>query len=250
MFPVCSVLVYYIYEINHNFLEKPKEREFNLRKKRGLGILVTCDYNSELKQTERDAKEMRAMFEQFGYDIHQLMNESATLSNIEGLVKQVEDYLCTYNGAAKNRDGSKKAIIFAFSGHGTDENQIQSNDKELLHLHKIVGPLVNPQFITAHPIPKLFFIDACRGRVKNDMTDAIEGNYCIAFATLQNHKAGALATKSIWMPVLAERLMTDDDTYQNVISNVKWQVAQEGQQSQSINSLTTGAFKLYYSGGG
>ena len=97
------------------------------------------------------------MFTQFDYDIHQLPSEQVTSSNIKQLV---QNCLSSYNGAAINRDGNKKAIIFAFSGHGA-ENQIQTNDGELFPLQDIVKPLVNPQFVQAHPIPKLFFINAC-----------------------------------------------------------------------------------------
>ena len=223
-----------------------QERKFYLKEKRGLAILVTCDYQDTLPQTKRDAAKMNKMFEQFEYDVHSLINKEATLSNIKDLVEQVTKYLDTYNGAAENRDGSKKAIIFAFSGHGTHENQIKSNDWKLLRLHDIVKPLVNPKLAIVDPIPKLFFIDACRGRVKDDMTGAIEGNYCIEFATLQNHDAGALHRESEWMPVLADRFMSDDDTYQSVIEKVRKQVATEGQQPQAITNFTTGTFKLYH----
>ena len=227
-------------------LQGLQERKFYLKEKRGLAILVTCDYQDTLPQTKRDAEEMNKMFEQFEYDVHSLINEEATLSNIKDLVEQVTKYLDTYNGADENHDGSKKAIIFAFSGHGTHENQIKSNDWKPLRLHDIVKPLVNPKLALAHPIPKLFFIDACRGRIQEDMTGAIEGNYCIEFATLQNHDAGALRRESEWMPVLADRLMSDDDTYQNVIAKVRSQVATEGQQPQAITNFTTGMFKLYH----
>ena len=218
--------------------------------KRGLAILVTCDYHGELPQTKRDAEKMREMFEQFEYDIHQLMGKDATNSNIEQLLKQVKNHLKGYNGAAINRDGNDKVIIFAFSGHGTEDNQIQANDRELLHLHDIVRPLVNSESPLVKPIPKLFFIDACRGRVRDDMTGAIEGNYCIEFATLQNHQAAALAAESEWMPVLAQKLRRYNDTYVNVIERVKKQISDEGlQQAQTINSLTTAGLKLHYYSG-
>lgn len=229
-----------------------EERKFNLAEKRGLAMLVTGDYQGTLPQTETDAEKMKEMFKQFEYDIHQLMNEEATLSNIERLVQQVTDYLTNYNAAARNRDGSTKAIIFAFSGHGTDENQIKTNDGKFYNLSDIVEPLVNPKLAVVHPIPKFFFIDACRGRIKNDITGllAIKGNYCMEFSTLLSYDAGALCTESEWMPVLAERLMSDDDTYPNVMASIRRHVSREGQQPQTINNLTTGVFKLYHYSGG
>ena len=229
------------------FISGVKERKFYLADKRGLAVLVTCDYQGELPQTENDAKQMREMFEQFEYDIHQLAGEDATLFNIDQLVKGVTNVLKTYNGSAVNPDDNKKVIIFAFSGHGTEDNQIITNDRELIHLHDIVGPLVNPEFVQAKPIPKLFFIDACRGRVKDDMTGAIKGNYCIEYATLQDHQAATIGPESAWMPVLANKLKRRNDTYQNVVADVKREVAEEGhQQAQSIDNLTVGKFKLFY----
>ena len=215
-------------------------------------MLVTGDYHGSLPQTEVDAERMKEMFEQFEYDIHQLMNEEATLCNIKQLVHQVTKYLSKYNAADRNPDGSTKAIIFAFSGHGTDDNQLKTNDEKLINLCDIVEPLVNPKLAVVDLIPKFFFIDACRGRVRNDMTGllAIKGNYCVEFSTLQSYDAGALNTESEWMPVLAERLMGDDDTYFNVMASIRRQVSIEGQQPQTIDNLTTGIFKLYHYSGG
>ena len=232
--------VIYIITINHDFITVFQERKFNLEKKRGLAILVSCHYQRTLPQTEEDAEEIKRMFTQFDYDIHQLPSEQVTLSNIKRLVQQVENYLRSYNGAAINPDRNKKAIIFAFSGHGAD-NQIQTNDGDLFPLHDIVKPLVNPQFVQAHPIPKLFFIDACRGNLslKDDTSlMAIKGNYCIEYATIEGQSAAALGPQSAWMPVLANTFRREDDIYQGVIEEVKAQMANQGHlQAQSASSV-------------
>ena len=230
------------------FITAFQERKFNLEEKRGLAILVACHYQGTLPQTEKDAEEIKEMFTQFDYDIHQLPSEQVTSSSIRQLVQQLENYLSSYKGSAINPDSNKKAILFAFSGHGA-ENQIKTNDGELFPLHDIVRPLVNPQFVQAHPIPKLFFIDACRGslRVDDPSLKAIKGNYCIEYATIEGQSAAALGPESAWMPVLANRFRRQDDTYQNVMADVKEQVAKEGyQQAQSIDNLTGGKFKLYF----
>ena len=235
--------------IKHDFITAFQERKFNLEEKRGLAILVTCHYKDTMTQTEEDAEEIKRMFTQFDYDIHQLPSEQVTSSNIKQLVQQVENYLHSYNGSAINRDGNKKAIIFAFSGHGA-QNHIQTNDGELFPLQDIVRPLVNPRLVQAHPIPKLFFIDACRSsswRVDDTSLMAIKGNYSIEYATIEGQSAAALGPQSAWMPVLANKFRKQDKTYQNVMAEVKAQVAEEGyQQAQSINNLTAGIFKLYY----
>ena len=220
-----------------------------MEEKRGLAILVACHYRGTLPQTEEDAKEIKRMFTQFDYDIHQLPSEQVTSSNIKHLVQQVENYLRSYKGSAINPDNNTKAIIFAFSGHGA-QNNIQTNDGELFPLQDIVSPLVNPQFVQAHPIPKLFFIDACRGsswRVDDASLMGIKGNYSIEYATIEGQSAAALGPESEWMPVLANTFRREDDSYHHVIAEVKQQIARKKyQQAQSIDNLTEGKFKLYY----
>ena len=139
--------------------------------------------------------------------------------------------------------------MLSLHGHGA-ENQIQTNDRELFPLPDIVRPLVNPQFVIAHPIPKLFFIDACRGRswkVDDSSLKAIKGNYSIEYATIEGQPAVALGPESEWMAVLANAFRRGNDSYHNVIAEVKQQVARRGyQQAQSIDNLTEGKFKLYY----
>ena len=234
---------------NKMFITAFQERKFNLEEKRGLAILVTCHYKDTLTQTEEDAEEIKRMFTQFDYDIHQLPSEQVTSSNIKQLVQQVENYLSSYKGPAINPDNNKKSIIFAFSGHGA-ENQIKTNDGEPFPLQDIVRPLVNPQFVQAHPIPKLFFIDACRGsslRVDDMSLRTIKGNYSIEYATINGQSAVPLGPESALLPVLANKFRRQDDAYHHVIADVKHQVAREGyQQAQSIDNLTTGIFKLYY----
>ena len=215
-----------------------------MEEKRGLAILVTCNYQGTLPQTEGDAEKMKEMFEEFEYDVHSLINERATMSNIKHLMKRVEKYLSNYNGAAINHDGEKKVIIFAYSGHGV-ENQIRTNDGQLFNLHDIVKPLVNHTLILVRPIPKLFFINACQGSLKIEDDTSIKGNYCIAYATNESQSETAVGAKTSWMHLLAEKFRRRVDTFQHVIAEVKAQIAVDGhQQCRVINNLSTGVFKL------
>lgn len=50
------------------------KRDFKLTEKRGLAVLVTCDYGGTLA-VEKDAKEMKETFEHFGYEIAELKNK-------------------------------------------------------------------------------------------------------------------------------------------------------------------------------
>ena len=107
------------------------------------------------------------IFGQFRYDIHQSKNGGATGHTVTALLKQVSEFLSQYGGEETNKDGETKVIIFAFSGHGTScgtsQDQIKTNDGELLYLMEEVRlPLVTHEAVKE--IPKLFFIDACRGQ--------------------------------------------------------------------------------------
>ena len=210
-----------------------------------------------MPSTNGDADEMRKTFEQFDYDIHQLKNGAATEHAITALLKQASDYLSRYGGPKKNKDGEKKVIIFAFSGHGdscgTSDDQIKSNDGQLLSLRENVRlPLVT------HPnvrdIPKLFFIDACRGsdhlkkKVLEKGYSEVETNFRIDYATIPDHKAYGGTYTSVWMPVLARKLRKTNAAFSSVIDKVNEDIyAQDEvlQQPETVSRLR-GTLKLYY----
>ena len=198
--------------------------------------------------------EMKMTFEQFDYDIKQL--KKATVPEVTTLVNQLSKYLKGYKGAIYNPDDGIKAIIFAFSGHGTKENLVLANDGEPLFLKDIVEPLVVPNSIrdTCNKIPKLFFIDACRGKrdieikAKGELdVNDVEGNFRIEYATIQDHIAFADGDESVWMPVLARQLRQSNDTYQNVIATVNCKVYRQlSQWPQVQGQLICGPLTLYY----
>ena len=63
--------------------------QFKLEFMQGIAILVTCDYRGkhglELS-ANADADEMRQIFKQLEYDIHERQNENATESDIINLL--------------------------------------------------------------------------------------------------------------------------------------------------------------------
>ena len=242
------------------------QRVFHLAAKRGLAILVTCDYEGTpgvqaLSATNRDADEMKMTFEQFDYDIHQLKNGGATKRTVTALLKQASDFLSQYGGEIENKDGEKKVIIFAFSGHGTScgtsQDQIKTNDGELLYLMEEVRlPLATHEAVTE--IPKLFFIDACRGsdylqdKKKEKGYTGTETNFRIDYATIPDHKAYTEAYESTWMPVLARHLRERDEPFSTVVDRVNEKVHKQHkqgkqlQQPETLSRLNAGPFKLYY----
>ena len=244
------------------------EKPFLLHEKRGLAILVTCDYQGTgpgippLNATNQDANKMKQTFEQFQYDIHQLQNGEATELKITTLLKQASRYLSQYTGNKKNSDGSPKVIAFAFSGHGTScgycDDEITTYDGKNLDLREQIRlPLVRHDAVAE--IPKVFFMDACRGgselrqKIVEKGNVVVESNYRIDYATIPQHVAGAGAYESIWMPVLAEFLQTVDKSLADVVSMVAGEVCkrtgkkEKKQQPHSESRLSLEKpLKLYY----
>lgn len=228
-----------------------------MRNKRGLAILISCDYKNTpdlnpLSGTTKDAEEMRKTFEQFEYSIHQLQNEEATFSNIEMLLESLGKYLKKYDGSPINDDGSEKVIIFTFTGHGANPNLLLTNDGDSLFLKDVMEHLVDPTIERVKVIPKLFMIDACRGSGRptdqDDGVGSFKGNYRLDFATLRDEKAGADEEESIWMPELARDLRSQlfsDKSYQDVVDKVNQIVYTKFEQEpQSQGQLRGGPLYL------
>jgi hypothetical protein len=231
----------------------------------GLAILVTCDYEANstlktLKGTNVDADEMRVTFEQFNYEIHQLRNGEATKNAITSLLSDISQRLIEeYNAKVV---GPRKVIIFAFSGHGSEFDEIYASDGELLSIkEEVVLPLVKPK--VAYDIPKLFFIDACRGTASlqqkggDELTSVkeyldkgyvhVQGNYRIDYATIPDHVSYVDCDGSKWMPELARALREDKDSFQNVADKVKKIVHElpgKKQQCESVSRLNCGPLYL------
>lgn len=232
-------------------------REFNLAGRRGLAVLVTCNYEGTrarglpILETDQDADAMTTVFEQFEYDIITLRNEEATKPAIIELVEQLSRYMRGYVGKTHNSNVQTdfKAIVFYFAGHGVDQDRIVTFDGRRLSLERIVRPLVDHVsiFETRHKIPKLFWIDACRGNKvlqhRRRNLSSINGNFHMCYATLQGH----VAYDRVWTIVLANMLASRDDDYTKVIMEVNKTASESHlEHPQTLNSLTTGPFKLYY----
>ena len=233
----------------------------------GLAVLVTCDYETNeqttLKGTRVDAREMKQTFEHLNFFVHQLQN--ATKADIIRLLEDVSKELSSYTGPLHN-----KVIAFAFSGHGGRDSESEvlfANDGEKVDImDEVVFKFVQHKAVAK--IPKLFFIDACRGsdyltkgagdmKEKSDEqyyskgVDRVQGNYRIDYATIPDHVSYAGDKGSIWMPKLACALRDQVDSVQNISANVKKavqdEIEQKGgkkQQCESVSRLNCGALYL------
>ena len=232
---------------------------------RGIAILVTCDYNggkpSNLPATNRDGDEMRKTFEKLGYHIHERRNEKVTKNEIMELVEGLKDSLYRYKGKSTNPDGSKKVIVFAFSGRGGPDDDEDKDSVSLIMYNgdklSLRGDIMSNLIGIQSEIPRLFFIDASRGKEELD-DEAVgkayvqdEGNYRIDYATIPDHQAYAASSESKWMPKLAHQLRDESNkskSLQDIAAIVKKSVQEQGgsvQQCDSIDRLITGPLHLY-----
>ena len=161
----------------------------------GLAILVTCTYKrarglKPLPETAKDAKEMRKTFNYFNYRIHELQNP--TKGEIKRFLRKISNYLKTYNGPVEN-----KVIMFAFSGHGCSGGKygkICTNGGGQLDVdEEVLFPLTTPA--TAFQIPKLFFIDACRGSETLAVEEGGVGGASLSDTTTSSKSEGCITEK-------------------------------------------------------
>jgi hypothetical protein len=232
---------------------------FDLEGKRGLAILVNCDYEGTehpLPTTNEDRKEMHATFNQFEYDVHELINPTRDV--IIKMLQRVSRYLRKdFKGSDnKNRDGGRKAIVFAFAGHGGTTEQksdyiIGQNGGKVSVISDIVNAFLGYTGTIMH-IPKLFFFDACRGNewlyaAPDRGDEENEVNYRIDYATIPEHKAPNVDR---WMQFVAKTLREKNVSFGDVMAEVKQMVYEQAQtfpqQPDTRDRLVTGPLMLWY----
>lgn len=215
---------------------KGKENVEASMHKRGLAIIVTCGYEhtpNPLLGTEKDAKEMEKTAEELRF--HPITLRNLTKAQIEKEVQSISSAL-----PLLEKVPNFKAVMFVFSGHGSYPDKIFSQDQKELHLiTDIVQPLLgHPQILH---IPKLFFIDACRGEehLKHGKSKGAieeEANFRIDYSTIPRHVAFMAQdnNQSEWLPTLAKKLRTDDSV-QNIVANVNKEVFNRTRRQGGMN---------------
>ena len=254
----------------------PRSPGSSLTDSPGLAILVSCDYTSgvdklePLPGTDVDAREMKETLDYLGYASHVLHNP--TKAQIQAKLQEVSEYLGSYEVAEE-----KKVVMFVFSGHGCNQGtteKIYADDGGILDLKdEVVLPLTRHEGV--YCIPKLFFIDACRGRetlsqlqegddaskaLPATVTDKgsyvgkgvehVAGNYRIDYATIPGHVSYAGNKGSMWLPKLARALREHDRSFQEIAAIVKQEVhnklgEENRQQCETVDRLNCGPLDLY-----
>ena len=214
---------------------------------RGLAVIVTNDYmktTDPLPETREDAKSLLETFLFAGFIVccqHRATGDELLqlIDEVKGLkAEQVEGYQC---------------ILFAFSGHGNEDNWICMEDEALIHVQdQVLDPLLAESAPELGAIPKVIFSDACRGenetqttqiKKKSNLTDtgerqsrrvAAKGNYLIACATLPEHCAYMSPDNlgSAWTQILAAELKISKKELKSVLTDVNKKLEERAQRDK------------------
>lgn len=226
----------------------------------GVAVTITNDYHqtdalSRLDGTTTDGDKMEKAFEFFGFLCIRAKNLLA--KDIKELIETVTSCEALANC---------KCIAFVFSGHGMEEAILGEDDSIDSAIVTIVDDIIQP-FVNASTIakvPKLFFIDACRGSEGVQFTSKGKasgtrrlgsskgeqdsgstpsaGNYIIGYATMTGYKSylrGDNEEGSVWMPLLADELQRKKDRdVLNVLQDVNSRLSHDYEMKRiELNSF-------------
>lgn len=201
----------------------------------GLAIIISNDYKGtklrQLSGTHQDLERMQSAFVKLQYAVvsRQNMSKSRLTSLLIEASRQVQ-YPPTY-----------RRIVLVFAGHGTYDDQLVMHDCNHVKLDDIVNMFLPKQAHHLASIPKLFFIDACRGEKEDPgytcpmrnttiprggkllTTSRLpsEGNYLLAYSTTYGYKSYEMTGKGgVWMTLLSEKLVTVNKSVLDVLTDV------------------------------
>eukprot|EP00731_Ephydatia_muelleri_P031346 Em0022g860a len=133
---------------------------------------------------------------------------------------------------------SYKRFVFIFAGHGLNE-QIVVKDGFVRITENVIVPLEAKNACSLATVPKLFFIDACRGPLQDngvivasrggEVVESIKvpekGNMLIAYSTLPHYEAlEDSSSGGLWLKTLASELRNSNDSITDVLTTVRKKV--------------------------
>ena len=200
----------------------------------GFALILTNDYCDDvagslkaLSGTRADGKKMCETMQVLKFETHWEHNATATV--MRRLVRETArcQYLPNY-----------KRLVFVFSGHGKKHILCTQDGKQVnfLDIMKQFYPDQSPHIGT---LPKLFFIDACRGSLSTQPVLISKGghdvslrvpeksNFLVAYSTMPDHEAHEVQGQGgIWMSILAEKLSTTEASILDVLTAVNAKLCQ------------------------
>jgi len=197
----------------------------------GLAIIIANESSCirEHKRLEGAIKDLYAMKETF---------ETLRFATLPIFNASKEQILSAVQAAAnyKAYPPSYKRLAFVFSGHG-DENYIYTHDGWIKPLDQVVELLQPTEAPHLGNIPKLFFIDACRGSetdkgliVPRGGTVRMPsfGNYILAHSTMPRMVSyEATDEGGLWMQTVSRQLRTKRKSVLDVLTEVNEELLEE-----------------------
>ena len=228
----------------------------------GLAIIVSNDYTplpdlESLTGTYKDALHMKATFEILKFGV--LHKHNINKVEFLDLMSQTANFTCYPE--------SYKRVAIVFSGHGANNYQLYMQDGNLIRMEEIFYPFFPERAPLIGSIPKLFFIDACRGEGDNPGVMVPRGgeevimskvpqqsNFLVAYSTIPGYKSyEARGVGGIWLTKLADELKKKDASVLDILTKVnkkmkkKYQRPGWGtfmQQPELVSRLNEGVYLL------
>ena len=201
----------------------------------GFALILTNDYGAMnsalpiLNGARMDGRKMCETMELLNFETH--WEHNATVAVTIRLIRGAARCQCLPN---------YKRLVFIFSGHGTTKHYLYTQDGKQVNFHDIMKQFYPGQSPHLGAIPKLFFIDACRGSLQTQPVLVTKGghdvslkvpeqsNFLVAYSTMPDHRAHeSKETGGIWMNILAEKLRTTDASVLDVLTKVNTELCRE-----------------------
>lgn len=204
---------------------------------KGLALIVGCEEGpktekktySFLAGVKKDVDLMEETFrDTLRYCTWRIMNP--TQVELEAALRAVAMY--------PDYPPSYKRFVFIFAGHGLNE-QIVVKDGFVRITENVIVPLEAKNACSLATVPKLFFIDACRGPLQDngvivasrggEVVESIKvpekGNMLIAYSTLPHYEAlEDSSSGGLWLKTLASELRNSNDSITDVLTTVRKKV--------------------------
>jgi len=235
----------------------------------GLALILCNDYITtrpsfnltQLPGAITDGRKMKSSFTKLNYAT--LLECNLSMQGVVDILREIARHNCyprTY-----------RRIVVVFSGHGTSGQQLYANDGKTFIIRDMVTILSPKQAPHLGSTPKLFFIDACRGNLKDQgiyipkgevvvpeevpvpkgghVLDSIrvpsEGNCLVAYSTLPEHLSFECTSEGgMWMSCLARKIVTINKTVTDILIDVNQELIEkfnyglkENQQPEYISQL-------------
>ena len=249
---------------------------------KGLAVIITNDYadvalgRPKLCWTHLDGERMRDAFEALNFDV--CWKRNINQNDIQRLWHEISSF---------SFDSVKhyNCMAFIFSGEGEskdgDGKLIMQDDTTIDICDNFIAPVLPGNAKMIGDIPKIFFIDACRGDSNTETVDVparneathkrsvsiaisrrgndlqkvpTEGNFLVAYSTLPGCISNEyIGRGSLWLEILARHLMTSHETIEVLLTDVNMELLDfyrthnlEFQQPEKLSRLNE---RLYLLGG-